>query len=112
MRILNFNIDKLRERIGILVVFLVTVTAMTHVLFKGPQNSLMERDFLNLGIKWKKSALNTLNYGVVLDCGSSGTRLYVYRWWKGNRAEQKTITIEKGNDKMFEFKQKPGNFIS
>lgn len=41
----------------------------------------------------KMGKADEYNYGVVLDAGSSGTRVYIYRWLKNTLARQKTDAL-------------------
>ena len=52
----------------------VIIIALKHVSF--------EEQFLNLNIPWKGAQLSSVNHGIVIDCGSSGSRIYVYKWNK------------------------------
>lgn len=87
--------------------------------------SLLERDFLSLKTlcpptdhsDYDQSTLawdNGRNYGIFIDAGSSGSRIYVYSWLDpslaSHLASDSTIKIEKADSAgvNFELKEEPG----
>jgi GDA1/CD39 (nucleoside phosphatase) family len=73
--------------------------------------STLEDDFLNLKLgssaaKWD-DFIPTRRYGIVIDAGSSGSRVNVYAWNVAEKIHQ-PVKIEKANQTMFQMKEKPG----
>lgn len=55
----------------------------------------------------------TLNYGVLVDCGSSGSRVFVYYWPPHNGEPRHLLNIQQMRDasaKPVVFKVEPGKF--
>jgi Golgi nucleoside diphosphatase len=77
------------------LLLIIPLLALTLLTQTSPQ---IEQDFLNLNIHYH-SLIAKINYGIVLDCGSSGTRIYVYKY-----TPSQIIEIES----KLEFKIKPG----
>lgn len=96
--------------LAVMLLFQFNVSAPKQMLDIVPE---IEDDLLNLRIPSFASANSDAfdrKYGIVIDAGSSGSRVYIYSW-KNPASEpkrQQSITIEKPGD-LFELKQEPGS---
>ena len=58
----------------------VLIVLVTSVMILTLKHHSFEEKFLTLDVDWKQAHSETVNHGIVIDCGSSGSRIYVYKW--------------------------------